>query len=306
MKKINLIFKITPLLFLFSTPIVAFSQSYPEYTGSAGDGPYLVTEHDTVINQRQEKERRGIYSIIPYKPSYFLPAYYTTKPAKDIYLNHTPSNERILPFDAKLQFSFKVPIWQDIFNRNSDLYLAYTQISYWQAYNKSAFFRETNYEPEVFLANNIDGVFLPGWKFNFLNLGLSHQSNGRGGELERAWERVYLEGIFSSKNWMVSLKPWYPIREATAHRYNPDIARYLGYGRILLGYKYNDQAVSLEVRNAAESNFKRGTLQMDWRFPLTKHLGGYVQVFSGYGQSLIEYNHYTNSVGIGISMNHWL
>ncbi|MFN7095894.1 MAG: phospholipase A, partial [Burkholderiales bacterium] len=26
----------------------------------------------------------------------------------------------------------------------------------------------------------------------------------------------------------------------------------------------------------------------------------------GYGQSMIEYNHYTNSIGIGIALNDWI
>jgi len=38
---------------------------------------------------------------------------------------------------------------------------------------------------------------------------------------------------------------------------------------------------------------------------LTK-VKGYVQVFSGYGQSLIDYNRYTNGVGIGFALSDWI
>ena len=41
-------------------------------------------------------------------------------------------------------------------------------------------------------------------------------------------------------------------------------------------------------------------------FPLVNHFHGYVQGFSGYGQSLIEYNHYTNSASLGIAINDWI
>ncbi len=264
-------------------------------------------EKNSVLEKVKKEKNNSFYSITPYKSSYFLPINYTAKPFESIYKNESPNNQNPKPLEAKFQFSFKIPVWQNILNESRSLYIAYTQLSYWQAYTRSGFIRETNHEPELFLANSFHTDLLPGWKFNFLNIGISHQSNGQGDDLERGWDRIYLEGIFSSKNWMVSLKPWYPIRQATLHYYNPDIAKYLGYGRLLVGWRNNNnQIFSLELRNTLESRFKRASIQVDWSFPLNNRLSGYIQFFSGYGQGLIEYNHHTNSIGIGLSLNRWL
>lgn len=246
--------------------------------------------------------KNSFFSLSFYKPTYVLPFYYTQFPDQEVYCDHTPENQSLKPYEVKYQLSFKAPLWENIFNNPITLYLAYSQLSYWQAYNKSAFFRETNYEPEVFIANNVNWPFM---KINFINLGASHQSNGRGGELERGWDRLYLETILGQANWTVSLKTWYPIPDTMLNTYNPNIAKFLGYERILVSYKYHNQVFSLEVRNAPESGFQRGAEEFTWSFPLINHFSGYVQVFSGYGQSLIEYNHYTNSIGVGIALSNW-
>lgn len=68
------------------------------------------------------------------------------------------------------------------FFRN-DLLLGYTTRSWWQVYNDdenvSSAFRETNYEPEVFLRHYGGPEFLGGRIAGF-DIGLNHQSNGRG------------------------------------------------------------------------------------------------------------------------------
>jgi len=202
--------------------------------------------------------------------------------------------------ELKAQLSFEIPIWLNMFHSHYSLYATYTQLSYWQLYAKSQYFRETNYKPSLFISDN----FLPNW---LASLGVVHQSNGRGVPLERSWNRLFLDVSFSGTHWLVSIKPWVLIfRAESADLHNPDIARFLGYGRVVVAYKFHHQEVSLMIRNALESGFSRGAIEVDYEFPLYGKVNGYVQFFSGYGQSLIEYNHYTNSGGLGIVLNNWI
>ncbi len=49
-----------------------------------------------------------------------------------------------------------------------------------------------------------------------------------------------------------------------------------------------------------------GAVQLGYTFSLHNQLRGYVQVFSGYGESLIDYDHEVNSLGIGLMLSNWL
>jgi phospholipase A1/A2 len=177
---------------------------------------------------------------------------------------------------------------------------AYTQLMYWQVYAKSQYFRETNYAPELFLSRRVFGNWIG-------NIGAVHQSNGRGGDMERSWNRVYAQAIFSHNNFALSIRPWLLIfKSISSERHNKDIDKYLGYGDITLAYKFGPTTLSLLLRNHLESGFKRGATELDYSFPISQHVRGYIQFFSGFGQSLIEYNHFTNGAGIGIALSDWI
>jgi phospholipase A1 len=270
--------------------------------------PNAAPPNNDVVDQRAQQENKvssDPYVLTFYQPTYILPFYYTGSPDNTAYQGNVPDNQTLQHSEFKFQFSFKYPLWK--FNDNHKLYLAYTQMSYWQAYQRSPFFRETDYEPEIFLANQVNIPLGHGWQTNFLNIGAIHQSNGEGDALERSWNRLYINAIEGRGNWMIQVEPWYPIQDSSLETHNPDIARYMGYGQVVVAYKHSQQVLSLQIRNEVESAFRRGALQATWSFPLgIRHLKGYVQVFSGYGQSLIEYNHYTNSAGVGLSLSDWL
>ena len=262
------------------------------------------------VEERALKEKEippNFFTITFYKPTYILPYYYTRSPYDQVYVGNTPNNDPINRSEIKYQLSLKVPVLKNILQRPSNLYLAYTQLSYWQAYNNTAFFRQTDYEPELFLANEVNmATPIRGWTINFLNIGAVHQSNGFGSAMERSWNRIYLEAISSGDNWMFSIKPWLVIHDSTYNRYNPNMANYLGYAQVLVAYKYNNQVFSVQAHNLIIGGGRHATAEFTWSFPITSYLNGYLDLFSGYGQSLIEYNHRTNSAGIGIALSNWI
>ncbi|MHB1240276.1 MAG: phospholipase A [Gammaproteobacteria bacterium] len=245
------------------------------------------------------------FNISLYKPNYLIPYSYMTSPDRAVYAGHSPDGEQISHSEVQFQISLKVPVLADIAKTRVSLYGAYTQTSFWQAYNRSAFFRESDYEPEVFLEYSWQRPLPGGWQWQLADLGFVHQSNGQGGTLERSWNRVYLSGTLVRQRWTVYLQAWHAIRGAGLLQHNPDISRYLGYGKWRVTYHRGRQSFSLMSRNNLTSGFSRGAWKLSWSFPLVQKLNGYVQVFSGYGQSLLEYNHRTTAVGVGVAIKNW-
>jgi phospholipase A1 len=296
--------------FITVTNVFAYETAIPNSSTKLFASKTAISrEVATPVDKRAEKEdilKPNQFSLTFYKPTYILPYYYTGSPYKKIYSNSTPNNEKVDRSEFKYQLSFKVPLWQNIYNASHNLYLAYTQQSYWQVYNKTSFFRETDYEPELFLRNEVDFAISENFKLNFINIGMVHQSNGFGNDLERSWNRVYLEFVSSTDNSMLSIKPWYVIQDKTMLKFNPDIRNYLGYGLITFSYKLGKHVLSLQTHNLIEGGGKRVTGEVTWSFPITPYISGYVQAFSGYGQSLIEYNHRTNSIGAGFALSNWI
>jgi phospholipase A1 len=100
----------------------------------------------------EEELQREKYAIKTHRANYMLPFTYVDSPNEQPIKEASPDKE-LKNAEIKLQLSFKVKLWQDIFNKNMDLWFGYTQLSLWQFYNfdDSSPFRETNYEPELLL-----------------------------------------------------------------------------------------------------------------------------------------------------------
>ena len=290
----------------------------PERSGDAGGSiPAPAPAGGSAVNERLARERESQenpFAILPHKPNYLLPVTYNGTPNPAAFPG---DEEHIDNIEVKFQISLKSRILDHIYKGRGSLYAAYTNLSFWQAYNRdiSSPFRETNHEPELWLQfENPWGD--KGFGNRLIRIGAVHQSNGRSGALSRSWNRLYLNALFEWKDLTLSLKPWYRIPEhektnpgEPSGDDNPDIEDYLGYGELRAVYRLDAHLFSLMLRNNLRHHGNRGAVELGWTFPLYKEwnqIKGYVQYFNGYGESLIDYNASTNRIGIGVLLTDWL
>ena len=290
--------KIILVLFAFlMIPINVFSEVATSETNK---------DEPTALDRRIAIERTTRFQpfvLTPHRPNYILPFTFNDKP------NNAPvdmlSNGELDKTEVKFQFSMKFPIIDHLLGEKSSLQFAYTNLSFWQAYNRnvSSPFRETVHEPEVFIIFENDWKLL-GFKNRLIQIGAVHQSNGRSGLQSRSWNRVYADFIFERDKYYLSLKPWYRI-ERSGTDDNPDIEKYMGHAEIRGVYAGGQHTLSVMLRN----NFhgpNYGALEVNWSFPMSRRAKWFIQYFNGYGESLIDYNARVNRIGIGVAFTDWL
>jgi phospholipase A1 len=192
---------------------------------------------------------------------------------------------------------------ENVFNKPADLWFGYTQNSFWQAGNQEASspFRESNYQPEFMAVMPVDFNLL-GMRARFVNLGLVHQSNGQASSLSRSWNRVYAQLGMENGDFTLLARVWQRLNEDAADDDNPDIVKFMGRGDIVGTYRRNGHEYSALARYNFDTH--KGAAQLSWAFPIASSLHGYVQLFSGYGQSLIDYNHSMNVLGLGVMVSY--
>lgn len=198
---------------------------------------------------------------------------------------------------AKTEMEFQISVKERILKSN--FYFGYTQKSFWQAYDfaNSSPFRETDYNPEVFYRTGGTNVHLGQWK---MDVGFEHESNGQGGAISRSWNRVYVAPYLPRHDSLWYLKLWYRIPVRIGIDDNPDILDYMGYGELHFKKSFaHGQLIHAMVRTNPATGF--GAVSINYSIPGPSDDYFYlVRLFSGYGESLIDYNHYVNRIGFGI------
>lgn len=238
--------------------------------------------------------------LSPHRASYFIARESTrTNPNPN---TPSPGHNALTPlmindYESKFQISFKSEVWDAeqihwMGFENLHFWAGYTQQSNWQLFtpNNSSPFRESNYEPELIATlgtGNLSGLKL-------INLGMLHQSNGQALPLSRSWNRLYVQGGWEWGDLSLSGRGWWRIPESAQQDDNPDITKYLGHGDVVVHWEPNKiESVNLLLRNNLRINQNYGFMQLDWATPMP--LGNFakmhVQLTSGFGESLIDYNH---------------
>ncbi len=259
-------------------------------------------------------DRDGVRRLEPYRSNYATLQH--TNRANTQPVSSAPSHQLPFPYsyqhnELKFQFSAKSEIgsFREIdflYFKNFRVWAGYTQQSYWQLFNgaESSPFRETNYEPEII------GTFgtgkVSGWKL--LNIGFSHQSNGRTTPDSRSWNRVYALSGWEWEDFYVSARGWWRIPEPISNDDNPDIKQYIGLAEFEAHWSPDSEdEVRLLLRSNLSSSQPRGYLELNWSTPVhflhLSRLG--LQFTSGYGGSLIDYNHNQTTLGAGLTFKDW-
>ena len=255
----------------------------------------------------------GILTVREHNPMYLMPVWYNSSPnyAPSSPTRGTASQERFSDqkrIETKMQVSFKSKIAEDLFKSRADLWFGYTQKSDWQIYNqgrRSAPFRNTDYEPEIFITQPVKSRLPWGGRLRMLGVGFAHQSNGQSRPESRSWNKVYAMAGMEWGKLTVIPRVWMRLFDSRGEdNDNPDLTKYLGYGDVKLQYRLNDKHnFSTTLRYNPKSGY--GAAEAAYTFPIKGKLQGVVRGFHGYGESLIDYNHKQSGIGFGLMFNGW-
>jgi len=260
-----------------------------------------------------KSKKSGLFKVQQYKPVYILLGNYTNninqKPQSGNPNNSVPDNIPLNKVEVKFQISFKTKIFNDLMGPKlgGDIWMGYTQTSRWQVYNDeiSRPFRETNYEPEIMYIMATPYEIL-GRKGLFAGIGFNHQSNGRSDPMSRSWNRIVAQIAWESEDLSVIFKPWLRLKEPADKDNNPGIENYMGRGELMAAYGKGRHDLSMIARHSmrfGENN--RGSIRIDYALQVWDNLKLMAQIFHGYGESMIDFNHKQTTFGIGLSLTQW-
>lgn len=216
--------------------------------------------------------------------------------------------------NAKFQISFKYRL----INPRSELtrkipwtsrfHLGYTQTAYWDLSSESRPFADITFQPALFYLYELEKpAFMPSASYFSVLTGVQHQSNGKGGLDSRSLNFGYIEprATFSIGHDMqldLRARAWVFLGDRSD---NPDIGDFRGNGLISVGIGRPDGwMLTSELRGNPGTG--KGNIKVNLSYPLNRILSRdlyfFGQLYSGYGESLINYNRKDTRLRFGIAL----
>ena len=226
--------------------------------------------------------------------------------------------------ETKIQLSVRTKIAKGLIKSGTldqddqdSLWFGYSQQSYWQVFSSSLSrpFRTTDHEPELIYIYPHQIALPGGWNYRLSGLGLVHQSNGQSDPLSRSWNRAYLMGatekvLGPESSLRLQGRIWDRLREPPATDNNPGIENFVGRAELSGVWQINKaNTLGVTVRHSLRRDSK-GSTRIDWLMaptasPSYTGLRYHIQLFNGYGDSLLDYNKRRNVLSVGLSLVDW-
>ncbi len=220
--------------------------------------------------------------------------------------------------ETRIQLSVRTKIARGLLTegdspRRDSLWFGYTQQSYWQLFNGdiSRPFRSTDHEPELTYIFPTDVPLEGGWRWRYAGLSLNHQSNGQSLPLSRSWNRIIaMVGVEKDDRFALTARAWARVPEKDEDDDNPDISDMIGRAELAGTWHVNKtNTLALTLRHALRSS-ARGSVRLEWLRTIgsprangePSRLRFHTQLFSGYGDSLLDYNRKRTVLSLGLSL----
>ena len=262
----------------------------------------------------------GTFSFRGYRPLTIAFAGADTvnrRPVSDGPNNSATESTPYRRIENRIQLSLRTKIAQGLLTDGhptlrDSLWFGYTQQSYWQLFSPeiSRPFRATDHEPEVMYVYPTTAELPFGWKWRYSGIGLVHQSNGQSEPLSRSWNRAYLmTGVELSNTLSLRARAWKRIAESANSDDNPRISDYIGRAELAAHWNYDKENTVIATVRHSFGRSDRGSVRLEWLQGIGTGLFGgksnlrlHTSLFSGYGDSLIDYNRKRTVLSVGVSL----
>ena len=263
----------------------------------------------------------GIFGIRGYRPvslSWIGSDSVNTMPTSPSPSHSAATSTAYSTAETRIQLSVRTKIARGLLTDGDapgrdSLWFGYTQQSYWQLFNAdiSRPFRVTDHEPELTYIYPMDAPLDGGWRLRYAGLSLNHQSNGQSLPLSRSWNRIIvMTGVELDKRVQLTARLWARVPEKNSQDDNPDISDHVGRAEIAGFWSVNKtNTLGITLRHSLRSS-ARGSVRLEWQRALgTRRADGepgglrfHTQLFSGYGDSLLDYNRRRTVLSVGLSL----